>query len=113
MKVLSNAVIVSGYLWFGAIAVVLAWAFITGRLNTAGLLTVKGGRLGGQFSPTRLSSLIVTAAFVMDYLPRVVAAVHGNGMIPDVSQQWITALAGVQGVYLVGKATATIFKQEQ
>lgn len=110
---LLQAVLLSGYVWFSASAILLIVAFVSGRLNVSGLLTVKGGRDDGRFSPTRLSTLIVTVAFLADYVPRVFWAIRTNGAMPDVPGPWLTALVGTQGVYLIGKATALLSRQEQ
>lgn len=83
-----------------ALAVLLGYRALTGKLNLSGLLS---GTMDGQgVGPERIQLLIATLAVSTMYVRQVA---HGSGVVmPDVSKSVLTLFGSSGGVYAVVKA---------
>ena len=81
--------------WLTAMALVIAYRLLTGRIVLDGLLTMDGQR----FSPERLQLLLLTLSAVAVYVGEALAA----GKLPDVPDGLLPILVGSNAVYLGGK----------
>ena len=82
---------------FAALAAIIAYRMVIGRVNTKGLLTDKVTK---QFSPGRLQMLMVTAFIAIYFVGQVVE----KETMPQLPQDFMLALGGSHALYLGGKA---------
>jgi hypothetical protein len=87
-----------GFLY--ALAGVIAFQLLTGRINMVGLFSQKFG--DRQMSPGRVQLLLATIALSSTYLTQV--ATTTNGQMPDVSSHWLYLFGGSSGIYALEKA---------
>jgi hypothetical protein len=85
----------------------IAFKILTRRIRLGGLLARKQG--DGQVSPERIQLLLATIAMSAKYLSSVVHA--SNGVMPDVSRDWLFLYGGSSGIYASIKAFATMTKK--
>jgi hypothetical protein len=86
-----------------ALAAVVVYQMLTGRINLNGLLAQKNRT--GQTSPERIQLLIATLAAAASYLTEV--AKNTGGTMPDVSNNWLYLMGGSSGIYALRKAWKT------
>ena len=90
-----------GFLYL--LAAVVVFQIFTRRINLDGLVTHKDG--SGQVSPERIQLLMATIAASATYFSQAISST--NGVLPDVSPQWLYLLGGSSGIYVAGKAWVT------
>jgi hypothetical protein len=90
-----------GFLY--ALAAVVLFRMLTGRINITGLLTQKDR--SNQTSPERVQLLLATIAASAQYLGEVARTTSGS--LPDVSNNWLYLMGGSSGIYLLRKAWTT------
>ena len=91
---------VLGFLY--ALAAIITWQALTGRISLNGLLSDKGGQ--GQTSPGRIQLLLATMFACASYLGDVAKVTDGN--LPPVSQNMLYIFGGSSGIYALEKAWA-------
>lgn len=87
---------------------VVVYKILTGGIEVSGLLTVKGGRDDGSFSPARVQMLMATVLTAMYYLLRVLDR-QSAASLPDLPAPLVAILGGSHAVYLGGKARSFLF----
>jgi len=85
----------------GLMVVVLSKAVGGGR-SLAGLMTVKGGKDDGSFSPGRAQMMMATLLTAMYYLLQVITN-KSTDHLPEVPVTLVGVLGGSQAIYLGGK----------
>jgi hypothetical protein len=91
-----------------ALALVVAFQLLTGKINMGGLLQEKTGyapRSGvNNYSPARLQMLLVTLAGAFYLISQVINNVHnGKPEFPTLDSRVFLLLGGSHSVYLGGK----------
>ena len=85
----------------GLLVIVLSKAIGGGR-NLSGLMTVKGGKDDGAFSPGRAQMMMATLLTAMYYLLQVINNPSADHL-PEVPAALVGVLGGSQAIYLGGK----------
>ena len=86
------------------LAATLVYRMLTRRINLSRLLARKDGSVG--VSPERVQLLMATLTLGAKYVGDVI---HGtNGVLPDVSAQWLYVFGGSCGIYASVKAYTTL-----
>jgi hypothetical protein len=88
-----------------ALAVVVFYQMMTGRINMAGVLSGKDPNNPNQTSPERVQLLLATIAAAATYMGDV--AKNSSGTMPDVSNQWLYLMGGSSSIYVLRKAWTT------
>lgn len=89
----------------GAIAAVVAFQIITGKINTKGLLSVRGENGVLSFSPARLQLLMFTFGVAFYVLGKVFASMAaGHAEFPQLDPNLLVILGGSHAFYLGAKA---------
>lgn len=88
-----------------ALAAVVLFQLLTGRINLAGVISQKDPNNPNQTSPERVQLLLATIAAAATYLAEV--AKNTSGTMPDVSNQWLYVMGGSSSLYVLGKAWNT------
>ena len=83
-----------------ALAAVIVYQMLTGRINLSGLLISKDG--SGGTSPERVQLLLATLATAASYLTEV--AKNQTGTMPEINTNWLYLMGGSSGLYAVRKA---------
>lgn len=92
-------------LFLSALAAILAFRILTGKINTRYLLYGTRGDGSRYFSPERVQLLIITLAVAIEYLAD--ASQPGNsGKMPDLPYGAVQLLGASNAVFLGGKALA-------
>ena len=91
-----------------AFAGVVAYQFLTGRINTRGLLSEKTKAGLGGVSPSRVQLLLFTSAMAFWVLSEVMRL----GRFPDIETKWLLILGGSHTVFLGGKGVLSLFPSE-
>ena len=91
-----------------ALAGIVAFQLLTGRINTNKLISAKAGSSKGNVSPERIQLLLTTLAAAAFYVMQV-ANSPKSGQLPDVPTTWPAAIGGSNLIYLAGKAYARFF----
>jgi hypothetical protein len=86
---------------FGALAFIVGYRLLTGRINTKGLLQDKVTK---EFSPGRLQMLIATAGIAIYFVVQVIQ----TEKLPQLPQELMLALAGSHLLYLGGKTYSVL-----
>jgi len=92
-----------GFLY--ALAAVVAFQLLTGRINLAGVMSQKDPNNPDQTSPERVQLLLATIALSASYLGQV--AKSTGATMPDVSNQWLYLMGGSSAIYVLRKAWTT------
>jgi hypothetical protein len=87
-----------GFLY--ALAAVVVFQMLNGRINVTGLLSQKGR--SNETSPERIQLLLATLAAGASYLGQVVHS--ANGQLPEISNTWLYLMGGSSGIYTLRKA---------
>ncbi len=97
-------------IWFllGALALIVGYKMLTGRINTSGLLEDKERR---SLSPSRIQLLLFTFVGAGAYLAAVPEMFDAAApKLPEVPAELLVLLGGSQVVYLGGKSYLRFFK---
>ena len=94
---LDRAIATEIWLILAALAGVVLWCALTGRMNLRGLLT---GRPGGAISPARAQMLVATFGALLSYLIDIGNLPAGATSLPPVSDTVLLALGGSHVVHL-------------
>ena len=86
------------------LAAILIYRMLTRQISLGGLLARKDG--SGGVSPERVQLLLATLALSVKYVGDVVHST--NGVLPDVSAQWLYVFGGSSGIYASVKAITTL-----
>lgn len=109
MSLLLHLVRLEVWVFLLALAGIIAFQILSGRINTKGLLCGNGKKLvkSGPISPARVQLLLSTLGMAFYYLGQVMTnPTHG---LPDVSASWPAVLGGSHAIYLGGKVYARFF----
>jgi hypothetical protein len=82
------------------LVVIVGYRMITKQINVEGLLLDKTS--GRTFSPGRLQMLIVSMSVAIYYL-MLIMDIKDTTRLPDMPNEFILALGGSHGIYLMGK----------
>ena len=93
-------------LLMGALAFVVLFQMLTGRINLQGLLWEKDGTT--DFSPGRVQFLIFTLIFAFAYVGKVM---HDPLKLPEISQEMLWILGGSNVTYLGLKGYNLLVRQ--
>lgn len=95
------------WLFLAALALIIAYQVLTGRIKTEGLLSTRRtvGRSPLGFSPGRLQLLTFTMAGALAY---VVQVAQNPQALPDVPAWALWVVAASNGAYLGGKGAPLI-----
>jgi hypothetical protein len=86
--------------WLAAVAALVAYRILTGRIALDGLFTMDGNR----FSPERMQLLLVTVGALAIYASEALAApVITTKALPPVPEGLLAILTGSHVLYLGGK----------
>lgn len=104
------ATVITFQMWFllGALALIVGYKMLTGRINTSGLLEDKERR---SLSPSRIQLLLFTfvgAGACLAAVPEMFEAAAPR--LPEVPAELLLLLGGSQAVYLGGKSYLKFFK---
>jgi len=94
---LDRAIATEITLIIAALAGVVGYGLLTGRINLRGLLT---DRAGGALNPSRIQMLVVTFGALVSYLGDVAALPPHASELPPVSQTLLLILGGSHAVHL-------------
>jgi len=86
-----------------ALAAVVAYQLLTGKINTQGLLQQKDG--SGETSPERVQLLLATIAAAAHYLSEAMKST--GGQLPDISNEWLYLMGGSSALYILRKSWVT------
>jgi hypothetical protein len=91
-----------------ALAFVVAFQLLTGKINLDGLLHDKVGTALGGFSPARLQLLLTTLAGAFYFAAQIATSLHNAtpehpAQFPDIPDKWLLMLSGSYSIYLGGK----------
>ena len=91
-----------------ALALIVGFQLLTGKINMKGLLIEKTDSGPGGFSPARLQMLLVTLAGAFYLISGVTDSIHQGTpqfplQFPTVDSKLLLLLAGSHSVYLGGK----------
>jgi hypothetical protein len=90
-----------------ALALVVGYQLLTGKINMNGLLLEKTGTGVGGYSPARLQLMLITLVAAFYFISEVANSIHnGTPQFPDVSQKWLLMLGGSHSIYLGGKVNS-------
>jgi hypothetical protein len=103
MPSVASAFVAVGYGFVGAMAMIVAAALLTGRINLSGLLCVKTPSGARGLSPARVQLLLATILAGVTYLGAVINARH-SGTLPEIPAAGLGAIGASQAVYLAAKA---------
>lgn len=104
------ATVITFQMWFllGALALIVGYKMLTGRINTSGLLEDKERR---SLSPSRIQLLLFTFVGAGAYLAAVPEMFEAAApRLPEVPAELLLLLGGSQAVYLGGKSYLKFFK---
>jgi len=87
-----------------ALAAVVVFQFLTGRINTRGLLSEKTKAGLGPVSAARVQLLLFTLAFAIYVLSEVVK----KHQFPEIETKWLILLGGSHSIYLGGKGVLSL-----
>jgi hypothetical protein len=88
-----------------ALAAVVGFQIITGRINTKGLLSDKAKNGVGTFSPARLQLLMFTLAIAFYVLSKVLNSIAaGAPRFPQIDMNLLVILVGSHALYLGAKS---------
>lgn len=96
----------------GGLMLTVVYKLFTGGIDTAGLLTVKGGPDDQSFSSGRAQMLIATIFAGMYYLIQVIDNPTVNSL-PELPPTLVAILGGSQAIYLGGKARDLLFNKRR
>ena len=99
-----------------ALALVVGFQLLSGKINMGGLLLEKTGTGVGGYSPARLQLLLLTLVAAFYFISEVVNSIHnGTPQFPDVSEKWLLMLGGSHLIYLGGKVNSLfgIFREPE
>ena len=88
--------------FLAALAAIVAFQMLTGRINTSGLLS---DPRDGSFSPARLQMLVASLAVAAAYLGRL-GDWHDFSSLPDIPPEQLALLGGSHAIYLGGKGAS-------
>jgi hypothetical protein len=97
--------------FLAALAALVSIQFLTGQINTAGLLfgQIHGRREQQQyFSPERVQLMVFTLGAASYYLSQVLKN-PTPGTFPPIPETWPVIMGGSNLIYLAGKAYARWF----
>jgi len=102
--------VVGWEVWFFllALAGIVAFQLLTGRINTKSMLCGNGDDMTktGPISPARVQLLLSTLGLAFYYLIQVTSKQYSRGSLPEVPQSWPALLGGSHAIYLGNKAYA-------
>ena len=104
------ATVITFQMWFllGALALIVGYKMLTGRINTSGLLEDKERR---SLSPSRIQLLLFTFVGAGAYLAAVPEMFEAAApRLPEVPVELLVLLGGSHAVYLGGKSYLRFFK---
>jgi hypothetical protein len=95
-------------LLLAALAAIVVYQILTGRINTRGLLSEKTKDGVGGVSPARVQLLLFTVAMAFYVFSQIVtsiatAAPGRPGQFPTIDTKWLLILGGSHSIYLGGK----------
>jgi len=90
------------YILLGGLMIVVVCKVLAGGIHLSGLLTVKGGKDHGSFSPARVQMLMATVLAAMYYLVQVIGNPSATSL-PDLPGTLVGILGGSHAIYLGGK----------
>jgi hypothetical protein len=91
-----------------ALAFVVAFQLLTGKINLNGLLYDKVGTALAGFSPARLQLLLTTLGGAFWFAAQIATSLHNAtpdrpAQFPDIPDKWLLMLSGSYSIYLGGK----------
>jgi len=107
MSLLLAAYRVAGLTLISALVTVVVIQFVTGTINTRGLVTDKNLEARESISPARAQLLFSTITVAALYVYRVVTT-RGASSLPDVPGSVLAFVAASQATYAVGKAITVL-----
>lgn len=88
-----------------ALAAIVAYQIVTGRINTRGLLSDKAKNGAVSFSPARLQLLMFTLATAAYVLSKVISSIAaGKPVFPEIDPNVLVILGGSHALYLGAKS---------
>ena len=107
MSLLLAAYRVAGLTLISALVTVVVIQFVTGTINTRGLVTDKTLEAGESVSPARAQLLFSTITVAALYVYRVVTT-RGASSLPDVPGSILAFVAASNATYAAGKAITVL-----
>lgn len=91
-----------------ALAAIIVYQLLTGRINTRGLLSDKAKSGVESFSPARMQLLMFTLAIAAYVLSKVVNSMAtGDPQFPEIDPNMLVILGGSHAVFLGAKSLPT------
>jgi len=102
-------------IFLGALASLIVYQLLNGRINTQYLLYGRTSAANGRdengnlyFSPERVQLLAATIGAALYYVMQTTETAK-TGQLPDIPSGWPALMGGSNAIYLVGKAYARWF----
>ena len=92
-----------------AFASVVAYQFLSGRINMRGLLSEKTASGLGSISPARVQLLLFTLAMAVYVLSQIIK-LHA---FPEIETKWLLMLGGSHSIFLGAKGVLSLFSTER
>jgi hypothetical protein len=108
MSTLSNFATYEICALVAAFAAVVVYQFLTGSVNTRGLLSEKSGASLGAVSPARVQLLLFSLAIAVYVLSQVVQF----RTFPEIETKWLLILGGSHSAFLGAKGALSLFSSE-
>jgi hypothetical protein len=90
-----------------ALALIVAFQLLTGKINMGGMLLEKTTSGVDGYSAARLQLLLVTLVGAFYLITEVINSIHqGSPHFPTVDEKWLLLLGGSHSIYLGGKVNS-------
>jgi hypothetical protein len=98
-----------------ALAGVLVFQMLSGRIKTQGLLNDKSVNGSGGVSPARVQLLLFTMAFAFYIVAQIADSMAGGkpGQFPDIDVKWLALLGGSHSIFLGSKGLSMLLPQSK
>ena len=108
MELLSTANAYVAWFLLAALAAIVGYRMLTGRIVVAGILRDKER---GEISPVRVQMLLFTLVGAAAYFSLVVEAIaNGASALPKAPEMLLLLMGGSQATYLAGKSYQKFLK---
>jgi hypothetical protein len=92
----------------GALALIVFYQLVTGRINMRRLLFAKGRGSAGRISPSRIQLLVVSIGVAIYLLAEVV---REPSRFPEIPTLLLLLMAGSEIIYLASKANNLVLRR--